>query len=84
MRFLPQEAYEQAAPLEVLPRPDVVTRIFMLFKGIGTEDVGEWDASQKRAEEDVHRWIDVVGVDVQRTIDTQLFRVIEWGGMELS
>jgi len=84
MRFLPQEAYEQAAPLEVSPRPDVVTRIFMLFKGIGTEDVGEWEASQKRAEEDVHRWIDVVGVDVQRTINTQLFRVIEWGGMELS
>ena len=31
LRFLPQAAYERAAELEVEPKPDVVTRVFMLF-----------------------------------------------------
>jgi hypothetical protein len=34
LRFLPQASYEQAAPLRISPTPDVVTRIFMIFRGI--------------------------------------------------
>ncbi|KAF8594413.1 ubiquitin-domain-containing protein [Ceratobasidium sp. AG-I] len=33
LRFLPQNEYEVAAPLNVSPVPDVVTRVFMLFRG---------------------------------------------------
>jgi hypothetical protein len=28
-------------------------------------------------------WVDVVGVDPARAGDATLFRVLEWGGMEL-
>ncbi|KAI0750034.1 hypothetical protein C8Q80DRAFT_1120116 [Daedaleopsis nitida] len=39
VRFLPQAAYERAAELEVEPKPDVVTRVFMLFRGVREEEV---------------------------------------------
>ena len=40
MRFVEQGAYEQAAVLEVEPKPDVVTRVFMLFKGVDATELG--------------------------------------------
>ena len=83
LRFLPQAAYENAARLDVSPSPDVVTRIFMLFQGVDNDDLGLWSASQVKGSEDVAFWVNVVGVDVDRTLDKQLFRVIEWGGMEV-
>ncbi|KAK7056622.1 hypothetical protein VNI00_002339 [Paramarasmius palmivorus] len=85
LRYLPQAAYERAAPLSVTPTPDVVTRIFMLFKGIDiSEEVrGDWTESEQRALEDVSLWRVIVGVDVERALDSTLFRVLEWGGMEV-
>ncbi|KAK7047902.1 hypothetical protein VNI00_006230 [Paramarasmius palmivorus] len=83
LRFVNQSSYESAAPLEVTPQPDVITRVFMLFKGISV-DTGVWDAALKRASLDHAVWRDVVGVDVQKAWDHSLFRVLEWGGMELS
>jgi len=83
LRFLPQAAYEKAAPLDVSPSPDVVTRIFMLFQGVNNDELDLWSVSKMKASEDVVFWVNVVGVDVGRTVDKQLFRVIEWGGMEV-
>ena len=77
LRFLPQAAYERAAPMRVAPAPDVVTRVFMLFRGVSADELEGW---QRRAPED---WRDVVGVDVERALDTTLFRALEWGGMEV-
>ena len=34
-------------------------------------------------EEDVTFWRDVVGIDVKAAQDVSLFRVLEWGGMEV-
>ncbi|KAJ7452754.1 hypothetical protein B0H11DRAFT_2161447 [Mycena galericulata] len=45
LRFVPQAAYEAAARLDVVPAPDVVTRVFMLFKGVSAEELGVWSAS---------------------------------------
>lgn len=45
LRFLPQEAYEDAAPMNVSPAPDVVTRVFMLFRGVEETD---WLVGQRR------------------------------------
>jgi len=84
LRFLPQASYEQAAPLDVSPTPDIVTRIFMVFKGIEESGLEAWPAAQKRVNDGVSTWIDIVGVDVGRTLDPGLFRVIEWGGKEVS
>ncbi|KAF5371803.1 hypothetical protein D9758_003454 [Tetrapyrgos nigripes] len=83
IRFLNQSAYERAAPLDVSPKPDVVTRIFMLSRGILEEDIENWAEAMDRATEDVTRWQDIVGVDESKMLDPKLFRVLEWGGMEI-
>ncbi|KAG1838518.1 hypothetical protein DFJ58DRAFT_124665 [Suillus subalutaceus] len=83
LRFVPQAAYERAASLRISPQPDVVTRIFMLFKGICKGHLANWVNAQMQAEKDVAWWVDVVGVDPTRAGDATLFRVLEWGGMEV-
>jgi hypothetical protein len=83
-RFLPQAAYECSAPLEVVPAPDVVTRVFMLFKGVTERSVeAEWPNAVACAVKDVALWRDVVGVNLELASNPRLFRVLEWGGMEV-
>jgi hypothetical protein len=76
-RLLPQIAYEKSARLNVTPRPDVVTRVFMLFKGVGREEENSFEIKTQ----DVN-WRNVVGVK-DEAMDESLFRVLEWGGMEV-
>ncbi|KIK33074.1 hypothetical protein CY34DRAFT_18617 [Suillus luteus UH-Slu-Lm8-n1] len=83
LRFIPQAAYERAASLSISPKPDVVTRVSMLFKGIPKEHLANWTNAQMQAERDVGWWVDVVGVDPVRAGDVTLFRVLEWGGTEV-
>ena len=73
-----------AAQMRVSPAPDVVTRVFMLFRGVRSDDVGLWApaAARATAEDGATFWTKVVGVDV-RASDRTLFRVLEWGGMEV-
>ncbi|KAJ7463633.1 hypothetical protein FB451DRAFT_1352919 [Mycena latifolia] len=80
LRFVPQAAYERTARLDIAPAPDVITRVFMLFKGVEDESLGDWIPSMSR--DDPARWRSVVGVDIERALDATLFRVLEWGGME--
>ncbi|QRV94996.1 ubiquitin family protein [Ceratobasidium sp. AG-Ba] len=79
LRFLPQSEYEVAAPMRINPTPDVTTRVFMLFRGVKQADLDFWAEAVK----DVNEWGDIVGVDAQKATDTSIFRVLEWGGMEL-
>ena len=83
LRFLPQASYEQAAPLNISPQPDITIRIFMLFKGVAHDELADWAEAQQRAEEDVVWWRYVVDVDIAKVADVNLFRVLEWGGMEV-
>ncbi|KAF9059745.1 hypothetical protein BDP27DRAFT_1340761 [Rhodocollybia butyracea] len=86
LRFISQNAYERAAPLNILPKPDVVVRVFMIFKGVPESDVdsGLWSNATARGVEGVERWRDVVGLDVKDGLgDESLLRVLEWGGMEV-
>ncbi|KAH9073480.1 hypothetical protein EDB83DRAFT_2219653 [Lactarius deliciosus] len=84
LRFVAQEAYERAAPMHIAPAPDIVTRVFMLFRGVPVSDLGLWEAASARAGADGARlWADIVGVDAARAADSGLFRVLEWGGMEV-
>ena len=70
--------------LSISPHPDVVTRVFMVFQGVKESELKKsWSAAQARADQDISCWVDTVGVDVERTLDRGLFRVIEWGGMEV-
>ena len=76
--------YSQAAPLDISPRPDIVTRVFMLFQKVDSSQLDLWADAVKRAGDDVEFWRDIVGVESsERQKDQTLFRVLEWGGMEI-
>ncbi|KAG8896242.1 hypothetical protein FRC01_011933 [Tulasnella sp. 417] len=82
LKFIPQASFERAAPLDITPRPDVVTRIFMLFHGVKASDVSHWQRAESRASESPELWRQVVGVEDSEA-DANAFRVVEWGGMEV-
>ena len=71
--------------MQISPVPDVVTRVFMLFCGVSPGDLGHWTAAAARAaaEDGATFWAQVVGVNSVRASDLGLFRVLEWGGMEV-
>ncbi|QRW10468.1 ubiquitin family protein [Ceratobasidium sp. AG-Ba] len=79
LRFLPRIEYEAAAPMRITPSPDVAIRIFMLFRGVEDSDVDQWGSAVK----DVSEWKDIVGVDMEKATDTNNFRALKWGGMEI-
>ncbi|KAG8922413.1 hypothetical protein FRC02_011867 [Tulasnella sp. 418] len=85
LRFVPQSAYEKAAPLDISPTPDLVTRVFMLFQGVSPLEVDDsvWQEAENRAKDPPSIWNNVVGIDEAKQEDEKLFRVLEWGGMEV-
>ncbi|KZV73353.1 hypothetical protein PENSPDRAFT_574544 [Peniophora sp. CONT] len=83
LRFVPQEQYARAAQLDISPKPDVTTRIFILFRGVNEDEVSFWTVAAERAEDDVSFWKAVVGIDEIAARDEAAFRVLEWGGMEV-
>jgi hypothetical protein len=83
LRFVPQSSYARAAALDISPPPDVVTRVFMLFMGVSVDSLPKWSKALVKSEADVIFWADVVGVDIEKTLDAKLYRVLEWGGMEV-
>ena len=74
MRFLDQYDYEKAAILEIDPVPDVVTRVFMLFKGVDSDEIG-WEAARERV--GTIDWRAVVGIK-EDAMDFENFRVLEY------
>ncbi|KAK2464928.1 hypothetical protein APHAL10511_003004 [Amanita phalloides] len=84
LRFVEQSSYEAAARLSITPKPDVVTRVFMLFRGVDCCEVADWTEAEERAKNmDVAAWRNIVGVDWEKMQFRELFRVLEWGGMEV-
>ena len=65
--------------LEIEPKPDVVTRVFMLFKGVDAAELA-WEEARDRV--GTVNWRAVVGVK-ETAMDEGVFRVLEWGGMEV-
>lgn len=71
------------------PTPDVVVRCFMVFRGVDSNDdstgFAEWDVAAARVKEDPTLWRAVVGMPGEKGVmaDESLFRVLEWGGMEV-
>lgn len=83
LRFISQKSYEKTAQMIISPSPNVVTRVFMLFRGVRPEDVAIWKPAVARAEDSATYWTEVVGVNAVGASDPKLFRVLEWGGMEI-
>jgi hypothetical protein len=81
LRFIPQATYSETATLDIIPKPDVITRIFMVFKGVS--DAQGWPSARQRAEDDVSIWIHVVGIDPATMGNKELHRALEWGAMEV-
>ena len=70
--------------MEVSPSPNVTVRVFMLFKGLKEDEARRWIATAEAGENDASHWRSVVGIDgTSLAADTSLFRVVEWGGMEV-
>ncbi len=64
--------------------PDVVTWVFMVFRNVESDELDRWEGARRRALEDVDFWRKVVGVEMrERQEDAALFRVLEWGGLEV-
>ncbi|KAH9944995.1 ubiquitin-domain-containing protein [Epithele typhae] len=82
LRFVAQAAYARAAELHVAPAPDVVTRVFVLFRGVREDEAEAWAAARERAADGSVDWVEVVGVQAAAT-DPAAFRVLEWGAMEV-
>jgi hypothetical protein len=55
----------------------------MLFRGVDEENLELWDEAKERTNNAIGVWRKVVGIDVDKLQDVSLFRVIEWGGMEV-
>ncbi|THH28592.1 hypothetical protein EUX98_g5598 [Antrodiella citrinella] len=86
LRFLPQKLYGQAVFLTVRPKPNLIIRIFMLFRGLSGEDIKSWPLAQKRLQDPVTRWQKEVGVsqaDIDRLEDKTIFRILECNGLEV-
>ena len=62
------------------PKPDIVTRVFMLFRGVAAEEVDFWAEARERVGQ--VDWEAVVGVRPEAW-DKNHFRVLEWGAMEV-
>ena len=74
--------YNHAAHLDITPKPDIVTRVFMLFRGLAMDDLADWAEAVERADSEID-WRTIVGADVEGVQCENLFRVLEWGGMEV-
>ncbi|KAG8823707.1 hypothetical protein FRC17_009251 [Serendipita sp. 399] len=88
LRFLPQAAYEPAAPLNVQPSPTTTTRVFMLWCGVDTSDAsedGRWAEAILRGKTmEVTKWREIVGTSGNILKDEKDdLRLLEWGGMEV-
>lgn len=84
LRFLEQSSYESAARLDITPKPDIVTRIFMLFRGVGTQDLALWAEAEERVKTmSIDTWRSIVGINADGMHYDGIFRVLEWGGMEV-
>ena len=71
--------------MHILPAPDVVTHVFMLFRRVRSDYVGLWEQAATRAteEEGTTFLTRVVGVDALWASDLTLFHMLEWGGMQV-
>jgi hypothetical protein len=89
LHFLPQKVYERAAPLSMSPQPTFVTRVFMLWRGLSTEDIegkeDVWsDAVSRASDMRVEEWVGTVGAAFPPSSVDQKLRILEWGGMEVN
>ena len=72
--------------MRVSPAPDVVIRVFMLFRGVHSDNVGAWASAAARAtaEDGATFWTKVVGVDAVRALIARCSACWSGAGSKLS
>ena len=55
----------------------------MFFKSVDEGFLSDWPQARDRAHCSADFWKDVVGINCERSMGVSLFRVLEWGGMEV-
>jgi hypothetical protein len=86
IRFLPQQVLVTLAELTVSPIPDVQIRIIMLYKNIYEDRLKDWPNANARRDLGEEHWRNSVGIGqdtAERLQDEALFRVFEWGTVEV-
>lgn len=66
--------------------PKAVARVFMLFRGVNHDCTKDCDKQHEYGTELPSEvdWTSVIGLDVDGMKDESAFRVVEWGGMEVT
>lgn len=85
--FVPQDAFNKAATLTISGAvPKAVARVFMLFRGVNHDCTKDCDKQHEYGTELLSEvdWTSAVGLDVDGMKDESAFRVLEWGGMEVT
>ncbi|KZV74711.1 hypothetical protein PENSPDRAFT_164529 [Peniophora sp. CONT] len=82
IRFLEQSIYQHIAPLGILPPPDVVTRVVLLYQNVHEHDLDAWTKARKRAQLGPSYWTAVAGYD-KRAEDVNLYRALEWRAINI-
>ncbi|EIW66433.1 hypothetical protein TREMEDRAFT_65285 [Tremella mesenterica DSM 1558] len=81
-KILGNDAMSPSSQLNIIPPPDVLIRIFILFKGIPDGEMKSWqDAGIVQAEMGLD-WRGIVGYN-EHLYDENKFRVFEYGAMEV-
>ncbi|KAI9432865.1 hypothetical protein F5148DRAFT_121616 [Russula earlei] len=86
LRFLRQESLRKVRPDAYLSHTRRRHSCVMLFRGVASGDLGHWEEAAARAtvEDGATFWARIVGVNAVQASDRGLFRVLEWGGMEVT
>ena len=81
-RILNKSQLDPSWQLDIIPRPQAVLRFVVLFRGIKDADLKEWNGQGLIEVEQGLDWRQTVGYSATLG-DDKLFRVIEYGAMEV-
>ncbi|GMK59918.1 hypothetical protein CspeluHIS016_0901350 [Cutaneotrichosporon spelunceum] len=81
-RILNKEQLDPSSRLELIPKPQALMRLLILFRGIPDGEMKEWAGRQVGSDMGVD-WRETVGWTPHLN-DEALFRVIEYGAMEVA
>lgn len=81
-RFLSPSKIAAAIDISVTTDPCMFTRLFLIFRGLNDDDVGEFAGAGEKEANQVN-WREIVGWS-ENSKDTTLFRVLETSVLEVT
>jgi hypothetical protein len=81
-RFLSPSRIAAAVDISVTVELCLFTRLFLIFRGLNDEEVGEFDGSGEK-EANAYNWREIVGWE-ESSKDPEQFRVLETSVLEVT